>query len=77
LNRASGVRVVIAAVIAILLLLASVAGSYVLALWAIGNSQRQWCDTLTIITADAHPTTANSIQFYAKLHDLEKRFGCT
>jgi hypothetical protein len=70
-------KLAIAIVTVFLLFAAAVAGSYALSLTAIERSQHQWCDTLTLITASpAEPTTAQGRIFYARLHELEHRFGC-
>lgn len=72
----SNVRLGIAIVVLCVLLVGSVAGSYALSLHAIRQSQGQWCDTLSLLTANAHPTTPQGQQFYTKLRALEVRFGC-
>lgn len=58
------------------MLIFAIAGSYWLSLTAIQRSQHQWCSTLVLITANAHPTNPNGVQFYRKLHELEHQFGC-
>ena len=69
-------KLAIAVAVVFLFLFGSVAGSYALSLSAINQSQHNWCDTLTLITANAKPTTAQGKIFYAKMHELERRFGC-
>lgn len=73
----SAFRLALAVIVVFAALAGSVIGSYALSLTAIENSQHQWCDTLTLITASpAHPTTESGRIFYARLHELERRFGC-
>lgn len=75
-----------AAVVVVFLFFAgAVAGSYALSLTAIENSQHQWCDTLTLLTArpvpkpadpKANPSREQNYQFYETLVHLRDRFGC-
>jgi hypothetical protein len=76
-RESSPAKLAVAVVTVFLLLAMSVAGSYALSLAAINQSQHSWCDTLTLITASpTHPTTEQGRIFYARLHELEHRFGC-
>jgi hypothetical protein len=69
-------RTAVYAALAVVLLFAAIAGSYALSLRALNQSQHKWCDSLTLLTADAHPTTENGQVFYDKLRALERQFGC-
>lgn len=70
-------RYALAAVVILVALVLAVAVSIYMSDRAISNSQHQWCDTLTLITASpTQPTTENGRIFYARLHELERRFGC-
>jgi len=69
-------KLAVAVIVVFMLLAAALVGSYALSLTAIRQSQHQWCDTLTLITANAKPSTEQGRVFYAKMHELEHRFGC-
>lgn len=62
--------------IAFLILAAGTSTNYVLNIYQINRSQHQWCEVLTLLTADANPTTASGKEFYGKLTKLEREFGC-
>ncbi len=78
-------KVVLATVVIFLILVGAFGGAYGLSLTAIGKSDRQWCDTLTALTAQPVPKPANPAQtpsreqnyvFYVNLVKLKSRFGC-
>jgi hypothetical protein len=70
------VKLALAIITVVLCLVISVGGSYWLSLTAIEQSQHNWCDTLTLLTANANPSSESSKVFYAKLVVLERKFGC-
>lgn len=75
--KLSSSRVVILSVLVIVAsLVISIGGSYALTLIAISRSQHQWCDTLSLLTANSHPSTSQGKVFYGKLSDLENKFHC-
>lgn len=78
-------RVFVASIVAVLIVLAAIAGSYFLGLHALGHSQAQWCQTLELLTkhpvpkpADpaANPSRETTYQFYQGLVTLKHSFGC-
>jgi hypothetical protein len=78
-------KVFSAVVLIVVVFVASIAGSYVLGLRALHQSQGQWCTTLALLTrqsvprpADpkADPSRERGYLFYAHLKDLEREFGC-
>jgi len=73
----TNVRLAIALVVVFAMILGAMAGSYILSLHALAQSQRNWCSTLKLLTSNpAQPKTASGRVFYAQLHELERRFGC-
>lgn len=67
-------------------LITAIAGSYALSLHAIGQSQHQWCATLTLLTAqpvakpahpEQNPSREQNYQFYSTLVQLRRQFGCS
>jgi hypothetical protein len=78
-------RVVLAALVATVILCASVAGSVALSVAAIDNSQHKWCTTLVLLTKNkvskpadptANPSRENAYIFYSNLKHLERSFNC-
>ena len=78
-------RVLAASVVIVVVFIASIAGSYLLGLHALHQSQGQWCTTLTLLTSRpvpkptdpaANPSRENAWLFYQHLRDLERAFGC-
>jgi hypothetical protein len=60
-----------------------IAGSYILALYAIGQSQRNWCAALAILTKNpvpkpspGNPARLQNYNFYLNLLMIQKHFGC-
>lgn len=78
-------RVMAACALMIVMLLAAIGGSYLLALHALDQSDAQWCTTLSMLTTPAvpkpadpaaNPSRVRSYEFYTSLVQLEHRFGC-
>ena len=78
-------KVVAAAAVIVLITAGSIAGSYLLGLHSLHQSQAQWCTTLTLLTSKpvtrpadpaANPSRENVWLFYEHLRDLERDFGC-
>lgn len=63
-------------------LVMAIAGSFALSLYAIHQSQRQWCATLSLVTsfpAQRHQTPAEiraNERFRNDLESLKQGFGC-
>jgi hypothetical protein len=80
------VKAIAAALLAVLLLLAAIGGSYALGAHALRQSQHQWCAALHTLTlhpvprpADpaANPSRVQSWEFFdVELPALKHNFGC-
>jgi len=74
------------AVVALFLMFAwAVAASFALSEWTVSRSQRQWCETLTLITsvpvpapADpaANPSREGQYRLYEDFLHVRQEFGC-
>lgn len=78
-------KIAAAAAVIVLMFAGSIAGSYALGLHALGQSQQNWCSTLTLLTAKpvpkptdpaANPSRQGAYLFYRNLMTLASRFGC-
>jgi hypothetical protein len=79
----SSVRISIMVAVVLLGMALVIAGSYFLALYAIGQSQRNWCTALSLLTHDPVPKPApgnvarlQNYNFYIDLVILKSHFGC-
>jgi hypothetical protein len=80
-----GTRYALAVVALLIMLTGAVAGSFALSEWTVARSQRQWCETLTLITsvpvpapADpaANPSREGQYRLYEDFLQVQRRFGC-
>lgn len=78
-------RVALAVVALLVLVSGLAAGSITISKHNIDNSQRQWCDTLQLLTSHpvtppadpaTHPAQANEYRFYVDFVRLRNAFGC-
>lgn len=78
-------KVALSVVVVVVMLAASILGSYALSLHALDSSQSHWCQTLTLLTSrpvprptdpNANPSRENAYVFYTHLKELERNFGC-
>lgn len=70
------------AVLAVVLLVALVAGGTIFAIWQsterIGQSQRDWCATMELLTSKPVPKSAGaSYRLYEDFLQLEHTYGCS
>jgi hypothetical protein len=70
-------------IVIILGMAVTIGGSYFLALYAIGQSQRNWCTALSLLTHDpvpkpapGNPARLENYNFYLDLVTLKSHFGC-
>jgi hypothetical protein len=76
-------KIVIASVVVVLGLVGAFAGSYILAIHALSQSDHNWCQALSLLTshpvpkpAPGNPSRLENYEFYLDLVSLEHRFGC-
>jgi hypothetical protein len=74
-----------ATVIVVFGLFLALAGAYGLSVFAVGESQHNWCSALTILTRNpvnkpadpaGNPSRENYYKFYLSLLTLERHFDC-
>jgi hypothetical protein len=80
------VRIMIAAIVLVLMWAASIAGSYVLSLRALHDSQQALCPVLELITRrpvprpanpSANPSRVNSYELYTDSRSAEHHYRCS
>lgn len=70
------------AALAVVIVIILVAGGTVFAIWQsterIGNSQRDWCATMELLTSKPVPKSAKATyQLYQDFLQLEHTYGCS
>lgn len=80
-----GTRYAVAVALVLAIVMSSIGASLYLSARAIGDAQRKWCDTLTLLTsrpvarpADpaANPSRAGQYRLYVDFVQLRDEFGC-
>lgn len=79
-------RALITAIVVVVTgIVAALSGAYGLSVYAVGQSQHNWCSALIILTRNPVPKPANptanpsretTYQFYLSLLELEQHFNC-
>lgn len=78
-------RYALAAVLLCVLLLAAVGGSYALSEWTVSRNDRQWCETLDLLTSQpvpkpsdpaANPSRLGQWRLYEDFLHVRDQFGC-
>lgn len=80
-----GTRYALAVALLILLLVTAAASSLAMSDWAVSRNDRQWCDSLNILTSQPvsppsdpaqNPSREASYKLYRDFVQIRKEFGC-